>query len=210
MSNLLAAAHFAAVKHATQRRKDHAETPYINHPIEVAELLQRIGGVDDETVLIAALLHDTIEDTETTEDEIHDHFGPDVLGLVVECTDDKRLEKAERKRLQIVNAPKKSDGAKQIKLADKLCNLRSILVDAPVGWSVQRQRDYFMWAEQVCAGLAGVNAILDAADRHGMKVGLVAAWQNLYLPGGGADAGIGTSDQVRGTITTANAHAYGR
>ncbi|MEO1523914.1 MAG: HD domain-containing protein [Planctomycetota bacterium] len=171
MSTLLAAAHFAAMKHATQRRKNQAETPYINHPIEVAELLERLGGVRDESVLIAALLHDTIEDTETTEDEIRELFGTEVTRLVLECTDDKRLEKAERKRLQVVNAPKKSAGAKQIKLADKICNLRSILVDPPTGWSTQRQREYFEWATQVCNGLAGVNEALDTEIRRVLTEG---------------------------------------
>lgn len=107
---------FASEKHATQIRKNSAGTPYINHPIEVAEHLASVGGVTDEAVLIAALLHDTIEDTETTQDEIRDAFGEEVLGLVMECTDDKELPKMERKRLQIVNAPHKSPGAKMINL----------------------------------------------------------------------------------------------
>ncbi len=172
MSNLLKATWFAAEKHSEQRRKNTAATPYINHPIEVAEYLQRVGGVSDESILIAALLHDTIEDTDTTESEIRDAFGETVLKLVLECTDDKRLEKAERKRLQIVNAPKKSPGAKQIKLADKTCNLLSILADPPSGWSVARQLEYFQWASQVVEGLTGVNKELDQKATEVLDQGL--------------------------------------
>ena len=172
MSNLLKATWFAAEKHSEQRRKNTAATPYINHPIEVAEFLQRVGGVSDESILIAALLHDTIEDTDTTESEIRDAFGETVLKLVLECTDDKRLEKAERKRLQIVNAPKKSPGAKQIKLADKTCNLLSILADPPSGWSVARQLEYFQWASQVVEGLTGVNNELDQKATEVLDQGL--------------------------------------
>ena len=172
MSKLLKATRFAAEKHSEQRRKNPAATPYINHPIEEAEDLQREGGVCDEAILIAALLHDTIEDTDTTESEIRDAFGETVLNLVLECTDDKRLEKAERKRLQIVNAPKKSPGAKQIKLADKTCNLRSILADPPNGWSVARQLEYFQWASQVVEGLTGVNDQLDQKVTEVLDQGL--------------------------------------
>ena len=172
MSNLLKATWFAAEKHSEQRRKNTAATPYINHPIEVAEYLQRVGGVSDESILIAALLHDTIEDTDRTESEIRDAFGETVLKLVLECTDDKRLEKAERKRLQIVNAPKKSPGAKQIKLADKTCNLLSILADPPSGWSVARQLEYFQWASQVVEGLTGVNNELDQKATEVLDQGL--------------------------------------
>ena len=158
---LLKAAHFAAQKHTDQRRKNSAKTPYINHPIEVAEHLHRVGGINDESILIAALLHDTIEDTDTSADEIREQFGETVLALVLECTDDKSLPKAERKRLQIVNAPHKSDGAKQIKIADKTSNLRGMLTDPPADWDITRQRDYFIWAGQVVAGLRGINAALD-------------------------------------------------
>jgi guanosine-3',5'-bis(diphosphate) 3'-pyrophosphohydrolase len=163
MSRLLQAAKFAAEKHAPQRRKNADATPYVNHPIEVADHLARVGGITDEDILIAALLHDTIEDTPTTFDEIHNLFGPRVASIVLECTDDKNLPKLERKRLQIVNAPKKSDEAKCVKIADKTCNLASILIDPPKEWSVRRQKEYFEWAEQVIAGLLGVNSQLDAA-----------------------------------------------
>ena len=161
MNKLLKAAQFAAIKHEPQRRKNSAATPYINHPIEVAEYLNRVGGVTDEDVLVAALLHDTIEDTATTPEEIQELFGDNVLSLVLECTDDKSLDKAERKRLQVVNASKKSDQAKQIKISDKTCNLKSMLSDPPQDWPVSRQLQYFQWAEKVYNGLKGVNQALD-------------------------------------------------
>lgn len=170
-NRLLHAAHFATEKHATQRRKNAAATPYINHPLEVAHHLAAVGGVDNEDVLIAALLHDTIEDTATTREEIAAEFGERVAALVAECSDDKALPKPECKRLQIVSAPHKSPGAKLIKLADKTCNLRSILVDPPAGWSLERQREYFAWAQQVVDGLVGANASLDREVRQVLATG---------------------------------------
>lgn len=174
MNLLLRAMHFAATKHTDQRRKNSAASPYINHPIEVAEHLNAIGKIDDTEILIAALLHDTIEDTATTQDEIRELFGATVLELVLECTDDKSLEKAERKRLQIVNAPHKSDGAKQIKIADKTCNLKSLLADPPKGWSIDRQREYIEWSNEVYCGLKGVNDSLDAEIERVIARGLAA------------------------------------
>lgn len=159
---LIKAMRFSADKHRYQRRKDPAESPYINHPIEVAQLLWDVGGVRETTVLVAALLHDTIEDTQTKPEEIQEHFGEAVLALVLEVTDDKSLEKAERKRLQIANAPYKSPGAKLIKLADKCCNVRDVVGAPPKGWSLARRREYLLWSEQVVAGLRGTNAALEA------------------------------------------------
>lgn len=172
MNRLLQATNFAAVKHSQQRRKNPAASPYINHPVEVAFHLSSVGNVTDEDVLIAALLHDTIEDTDTTRDEIASSFGSTVAALVVECTDDKTLPKPERKRLQIVNAPKKSPGAKMIKIADKTCNLRSILSDPPQDWPVSRQYEYFVWAEKVVSGLLGINQALDDEVRQILSEGL--------------------------------------
>lgn len=163
MNRLLKATHFAAQKHSRQRRKNAHASPYINHPIEVAFHLSEVGKVVDEDILIAALLHDTFEDTETTREEVVALFGDEVARLVSECSDDKSLPKMERKWLQIEHAPHKSPGAKQIKIADKTCNLRSILADPPADWSLQRQLDYFRWAEKVIAGLRGVNDRLDEA-----------------------------------------------
>jgi len=172
MRRLLEAASFAAGKHANQRRKNVAAIPYINHPLEVAEHLARVGGIEDEDILIAALLHDTIEDTQTTADEIRELFGERVMNIVLECTDDKNLEKLERKRLQIVNAPHKSSEAKCIKLADKTHNLNSILVDPPLNWDRKRQLEYFEWAEKVIRGLLGVNKALDQAAQQVLTIGL--------------------------------------
>jgi len=163
MENLLKAIKFAAEKHAAQRRKDAAKTPYINHPIEVAELLSTVGKISDEDTLTAAILHDTIEDTDTTAEELCAHFGENVLNIVLELTDDKTLPKAERKQLQIDNAEHKSDAAKVCKLADKICNLKSIIDTPPADWDAERKRLYFAWAEEVAEGLLEVNQALDDA-----------------------------------------------
>lgn len=172
MRRILQATRFAADKHADQRRKNAAATPYINHPVEVAELLAVVGRVDDEEMLIAALLHDTIEDTDTTRDEIRERFGDAVLELVLELTDDKSLPKAERKRQQVVQAPQKSLRARQIKIADKITNLTSLYEDPPVGWGLDRQQQYFDWALAVFEGLRGINERLDAEFLriHGLGV----------------------------------------
>lgn len=172
MNRILQAAKFAAERHGMQRRKNSDETPYINHPIEVAEHLSRVGDIYDEEVLMAALLHDTIEDTPTTREEIEELFGSRVAEIVMECTDDKSLPKAERKRLQIVTASHKSPEAKCLKIADKTCNLESILADPPRKWKLQRQLEYFEWAEQVVAGLLGVNPRLDACVQEVLQRGL--------------------------------------
>jgi len=172
MNRILKATAFAAEKHINQRRKNAAAGPYINHPVEVAWHLSSVGGVTDEDILIAALLHDTVEDTDTTREEIAGLFGDNVASLVMECTDDKTLPKMERKRLQIVNAPHKSPGAKQIKIADKTCNLRTLVEDPPAAWSLRRQREYFEWAEKVVAGLLGQNEALDAAVLSVLREGL--------------------------------------
>ena len=172
MKQLLKAAHFAAQKHSKQRRKNVDASPYINHPIEVAMHLSQVGNVDDEDILIAALLHDTVEDTHTTEAEIIAEFGETIAELVLECTDDKSLDTMERKRLQIEHACHKSPGAKMIKIADKTCNLRSILSDPPKDWSLKRRREYFSWANQVVAGLLGVNQALDDCVQSVLQEGL--------------------------------------
>jgi (p)ppGpp synthase/HD superfamily hydrolase len=159
-SQFLTAVNFSAHKHRDQRRKGEDGSPYINHPIMVAELLWRVGQVRDMNILVAAILHDTIEDTETQPTEIESLFGSEVLALVQECTDDKSLAKAERKRLQILNAPHKSAGAKQIKLADKTSNVEDVMNQPPAGWSLQRRVEYLDWAEQVVAGVRDANADL--------------------------------------------------
>ena len=130
-ARLLAAIEFASRKHSTQRRKDGDASPYINHPIAVAHLLADTGGVTELVTLMAAVLHDTIEDTETTPSELAEHFGPIVLKVVEELTDDKTLDKAVRKQLQIEHAPHLSARAKAIKLADKIANLRDVMESPP-------------------------------------------------------------------------------
>lgn len=162
-ARLLTALHFSADKHRHQRRKDRHASPYINHPIEVAAVLATVGGVSDLTTLIAALLHDTIEDTATTGAELEQTFGHEVRLLVEEMTDDKRLPKAERKRFQIEHARSGSHRCKLIKLADKICNVRDVTHAPPEGWSLERRRDYLDWTEQVVAGCRGASATL---ERH--------------------------------------------
>lgn len=153
---------FAADKHRLQRRKDREGSPYINHPIDLANVLVDEAGVTDAVVLVAAILHDTVEDTDTTLDEITAAFGADVSDVVAEVTDDKSLPKAERKRLQEVHAPGASFRAQQLKLADKIANLRDISARPPEGWSLDRRREYFEWAKRVVDGLRGRHARLEA------------------------------------------------
>ncbi|XP_062564199.1 guanosine-3',5'-bis(diphosphate) 3'-pyrophosphohydrolase MESH1 isoform X2 [Armigeres subalbatus] len=152
---------FAAVKHRNQRRLDSDKTPYINHPIGVAHILTAEGGVTDFEVIQAAILHDTVEDTDTTFEELEHEFGYSVRLLVEEVTDDKSLPKAERKQLQIDHAAGTSPQAKLVKLADKIYNLRDLQRCRPEGWTEQRCRDYFAWAKKVCEGLRGTNRALE-------------------------------------------------
>jgi len=158
---LLKALVFSADKHRNQRRKDSERSPYINHPLDVATLLWTVGEVRDIHILLASILHDTIEDTQTTPQEISQSFGDEVLSLVLEVTDDKSLPKQERKRLQIETAPHKSPGARLIKLADKCCNVRDVVNSPPEDWSLERRREYLLWTERVIAGLRGTNAALE-------------------------------------------------
>ena len=160
---LLKALSFAAHKHRDQRRKDAEASPYINHPIALAEVLADEGGVTDIEVLAAALLHDTIEDTDTSVDELLAQFGKRITDMVIEVTDDKKLPKADRKRLQIEHAARLTRGAKLVKLADKICNLRDVADRPPAKWDLQRRQEYFEWARRVIDGLRGVHPGLEAA-----------------------------------------------
>jgi guanosine-3',5'-bis(diphosphate) 3'-pyrophosphohydrolase len=162
ISLLLKSLRFSADKHRDQRRKDERATPYINHPIEVADTLWRIGQVRYIPTLAAAILHDTIEDTPTTPGEVRSLFGEEVLGLVLEVSDDKRLPKQVRKQRQIEHAPFISHEAKQIKLADKICNVYDMGHSPPEEWSLQRLQEYLDWSEKVVAGLRGANPALEA------------------------------------------------
>lgn len=159
---ILEALHFAATKHRDQRRKNLEASPYINHPITVTKLLANQGQVTDPVVLQAAILHDTLEDTVTTPGELDSLFGVAVRQMVEEVTDDERLPKAERKRLQVDHAPHLSPGAKQIKIADKIANVQDMVASPPLGWSVERRLAYLDWADQVVAGCRGSNPALEA------------------------------------------------
>lgn len=153
---------FAAEKHRNQRRKDADASPYINHPIALANVLANEGGIQDLSVLCAAILHDTIEDTETTADELQDLFGSKVTSIVLEVTDDKSLEKHVRKQRQIEHASHISHEAKLVKLADKICNLRDIFASPPADWSAERKQTYFDWSAQVVAGMRGTHSGLES------------------------------------------------
>tara|TARA_R110000868_G_scaffold169421_1_gene404405 strand:- start:6070 stop:6618 length:549 start_codon:yes stop_codon:yes gene_type:complete len=153
---------FAAEKHRNQRRHDAEASPYINHPIALTNVLANEGGVTDISVLCAAVLHDTIEDTETTAYELEALFGSRITSIVLEVSDDKTLRKDVRKQLQIEHAPHSSPDAKLVKLADKICNLRDMLASPPADWPSARKVGYFEWAGQVAAGLRGTHAGLQA------------------------------------------------
>lgn len=157
---ILKALTFAAQKHRDQRRKDNNASPYINHPIALATLLCNEGGITDVNVLCAALLHDTIEDTDTTSTELTESFGRAISDLVMEVTDDKTLSKAERKRLQVKHAANASYEAKLVKLADKISNVRDIASCPPPDWDLKRKRQYFDWAKKVIDQIRDTNVML--------------------------------------------------
>lgn len=159
---ILKALNFAAQKHKDQRRKDAAASPYINHPIGLANILCNEGYVTEIEVICAALLHDTIEDTQTTAEELDGEFGPSIREIVMEVTDDKSIPKSQRKRLQIEHAAHISDKAKLVKLADKISNLRDVAHSPPADWSLDRRQQYFDWAKAVVDQLRGVHPTLEA------------------------------------------------
>ncbi len=158
---VLRAADAAARWHVHQRRKGAAEEPYINHLLEVASLVAEATQGKDPKVVIAALLHDAIEDQEVPRELIAREFGENVAALVEEVSDDKTLEKNHRKRVQVETAHKKSEDAKRIKLADKTSNLRAITFSCPPDWSVKRRLEYIRWAKEVVAGLRGASRWLE-------------------------------------------------
>ena len=160
---LLEALRFSADKHRDQRRKDRGASPYINHPIAVAHVLATVGGVNDLTTLLGAVLHDTLEDTDTTPEELEEKFGREVRVVVQELTDDKTLPKTDRKRLQIEHARLASQRAQVIKVADKICNVLDVTYSPPANWSTQRRREYLDWTERVVAGCRDCN---HALERH--------------------------------------------
>ena len=161
LTDFIKALHFSTRKHRRQRRKDPEKTPYINHPIEVAYILSGNCGVQDPDVLIAAILHDTIEDTETTPEEIAGIFGKRVRDLVMEVTDDKILDKRERKQMQIDTAVELSREAALIRIADKISNVSDLAVSPPKGWSKRRKLEYLEWTEQVVEQLKDTEPCLE-------------------------------------------------
>ena len=165
---------FSAQRHALQRRKGALAEPYVNHLAEVALLLAEATDGDDPTVVAAGLLHDTIEDTETTSAELEAGFDSVVAALVAEVTDDKRLPRERRKQLQVETAAAKSPRARLIKIADKTSNLRSLTASPPVGWSVARKTDYFRWARAVVDACRGVSPALERLFDEAYERGLRA------------------------------------
>ena len=168
---ILKAAHFSAQKHSTQRRKDEDESPYINHPISVALAIAQIGGVDDPEILAAALLHDTLEDTETTPEELEAEFGKKVCEYVLDVTDDKTLPKDERKSRQIEHAKKISKGAALIKLGDKISNVTDVTNNPPADWDINRRKQYLDWAEKVIENCPKVNDRMENKFQEIIKQG---------------------------------------
>jgi guanosine-3',5'-bis(diphosphate) 3'-pyrophosphohydrolase len=175
---ILKALEFAAARHKTQFRKGSDRSPYINHPIQVADLLVNEAEEKDPVLITAAILHDVIEDTVRGKkekkkliEEIRNTFGEDVLSVTLEVTDDKSLSKKERKRQQILHAPKLSDRAKKLKLADKTMNIRDVTDHPPVVWPLKRIKKYLDWSERVASGLRGVNPMLEQKFDESLKTG---------------------------------------
>jgi GTP diphosphokinase / guanosine-3',5'-bis(diphosphate) 3'-diphosphatase len=184
---LLKGVAFAAEKHKNQRRKDATAYPYINHLIAAASVLAEEGNVTDEDLLLAAILHDSVEDTETSFAEIEEQFGKSVAGIVREVTDDKTLPKTERKRLQEENALHASLQAKQLKIADKICNIRDIVHSPPANWPIERKREYLLWTIRVVEGCRGINPLLDRVFDETIKAAashLGVSWEQAQPPSG--------------------------
>ena len=158
---VLRAADLAAQWHVHQRRKGHAAEPYVNHLLEVANLVTQATDGSEPNVIIAALLHDAIEDQYVNAATIASEFGQSVADIVLEVTDDKSLPKAERKRLQVEHAAHKSREAKLVKLADKVGNVRAIADSTSPDWTPERRLEYVRWARDVVAGLRGASSLLE-------------------------------------------------
>ena len=170
---IMMAAKYASIQHKNQRRKDSEKTPYINHPIDVAEFLTS-NDVNDRETIVGGILHDVIEDTDGTYDEIKNLFGENVAKIVEECSDDKKLNKIMRKRLQIEHAASISDKAKLVKLADKYSNISGLLETPPASWSKDEITGYVYWGFAVCKQLSGINSkideqILNLFKKHGIN-----------------------------------------
>ena len=168
---ILKAAQFAAEQHRDQRRKDKHASPYIIHPISVALAISQIGGVDDPEILAAALLHDTLEDTDTKPEELEAKFGKKVCEYVLDVTDDKTLPKDERKSRQIEHAKKISKGAALIKLGDKISNVTDVINNPPEDWDINRRKEYLDWAEKVIDNCPKVNDRMENKFQEIIKQG---------------------------------------
>lgn len=168
---LLAALNFAALRHSSQLRKSADMTPYINHPIAVADILANEGNVVDTQLLVIALLHDTLEDTDTVASELDARFGATVAAVVTELTDDMSLPKPERKARQIRLAGRYSAAARLVRLADKLANVRDVIAHPPAHWSLERRLRYLDWADEVVAALRGIHPFLEQRFDEAVTLG---------------------------------------
>jgi (p)ppGpp synthase/HD superfamily hydrolase len=156
------AACFAARTHTGQSRKGAAKEPYVNHLAEVAAFVAEATGGRDANLVVAAWLHDAVEDQGVMREEIASMFGEDVAGLVAEVTDDKSLPKHVRKRLQVETVAGKSARARLLKLADKTSNVTAVVESPPADWPEERLKAYVCWAlEVVDAGCRGLSAELE-------------------------------------------------
>lgn len=162
LSQYIDAILFATKKHEGQTRKDKNQSPYITHPIAVALAVIEIGKITNPNIIISAILHDTIEDTNTSPKELSQMFGDEVLSIVLEVTDKKSLPKEERKRLQVKHAPELSYAARVVKWGDKLVNCRDILTNPPKDWPIERRQNYIQWAADVLAQIRDTNPLLEA------------------------------------------------
>lgn len=169
-SRVIDAIAFAADAHRNQRRKDVDATPYINHPIALVRILSIEAGITEPDVLCAAALHDYLEDCcdksdgpslQEGREQLGTRFGTTVLAYVNAVTDDKSLPKQDRKRLQIEHAVYAPFGARLVKLADKIANLRDIATSPPADWPLERRQEYFDWAKQVVDKVRGTHAGLE-------------------------------------------------
>ena len=162
LPSVIEALAFSARKHSRQRRKDADQSPYINHPIALVSILALEAKIDDPDALCAALLHDTIEDSQTTSEELSEIFGSTIASIVIEVSDDKNAPQLERKRLQVEHAPLLSPKAKLVELADKIANLRDVAECPPPDWSLTRRQEYFDWAKEVIDAISDVPPLLSA------------------------------------------------
>lgn len=168
---ILKAAHFAAQKHSNQRRKNKEASPYINHPLQVAIFISEIGRIQDPEIIAAAILHDTIEDTNTTPEELEQLFGQKIKNIVEAVTDNKSLPKEERKKLQIEHASKLSKDATLVKLGDKISNVLDVTNNPPEDWNLERRKKYFDWAEAVIQNCPKTNQALEEYFEKAIEAG---------------------------------------